>query len=62
MTAIPYLKDTTNHGGFVLVNVNNKLLHKRRPDLGIFWDDDVWIEIVLNNQQFLLDTFYSPKP
>ena len=37
-------------------------LDKRRPDLEIFWEEAIWIEIVLNNQQFLVGTFYSPKP
>ena len=60
--ATPYRKDRTNHGGGILVYVNNNLLHKRRPDLEIFWEEAIWIEIVLNNQQFLIGTFYSPKP
>ena len=34
--SIPYRKDRTNHGGGILVYINNNLLHKRRPDLEIF--------------------------
>ena len=44
--AIPFRKDRTNHSGGILVNVNNNLLHKRRPDFEIFWEEAIWIEIV----------------
>ena len=37
-------------------------MHKRRPDLEIFCEESIWIEININNQQYLLGTFYSPKP
>ena len=60
--ATRYRKDRTNHGGGILLYINNNLLHKRRPDLEIFWEEAIWIEIVLINQQFLLGMFYSPKP
>ena len=60
--SVPYRKDRTNHGGGILVYINNNLLHKRRPDLEIFWEESVWVEIKINKQQFLLGTFYSPKP
>ena len=60
--SIPYRKDRTNHGGGILVYINNNLLHKRRPDLELFWEESLWVEIKLNNQQYLLGIFYSPKP
>ena len=60
--SVPYRKDRTNHGGGILVYINNNLLHKRRPDLEIFWEESVWVEIKINKQQYLLGTFYSPKP
>ena len=59
---IPYRKDRTNHGGGILVYVNNNLIHKRRPDLEVFWTESLWVEIKINKRQFLLGTFYSPKP
>ena len=58
----PYRKDRTNHGGGVLVYIKNSLLHKRRLDLEIFWAESIWMEIKINNHQFLFGTFYSPKP
>ena len=60
--SVPYRKDRTNHGGGILVYINNNLLHKRRPDLEIFCEESIWVEIRINNQQYLLGTFYSPKP
>ena len=60
--SVPYRKDRTNHGGGILVYINNNLLHKRRPDLEIFCEESIWVEIKINNQQYLLGTFYSPKP
>ena len=60
--SVPYRKDRTKNGGGILVDVNNNLLHKRRPDLKIFWEGSIWVEIKINNQQYLLGTFYSPKP
>ena len=60
--SIPYRKDRTNHGGGILVYINSNLLHKRRSDLEVFWEESLWVEIKINNQQYLLGTFYSPKP
>ena len=60
--SIPYRKDRTNHGGGILVYINNNLLHKRRSDLEVFWEESLWVEIKIINQQYLLGTFYSPKP
>ena len=59
---IPYRKDRANHGGGILVYVNNNLIHKRRPDLEVFREESLWVEIKINKRQFLLGTFYSPKP
>ena len=59
---IPYRKDRRNHRGGILVYVNNNLIHKRRPDLEVFWEESLWVEIKINKRQFLLGTFYSPKP
>ena len=51
--SVPYRKDRTNHGGGILVYINNDLLHKRRHDLEIFWEESVWVEIKINKQQYL---------
>ena len=60
--SIPYRKDRTNHGGGILAYINNNLLHKRKPDHESFCGESVRVEIKINNQQYLLGTFYSPKP
>ena len=60
--SIPYRKDRTNHGGGILVYINSNLLHKRISELNVFWEETLWVEIKINNQQYLLGTFYSPKP
>ena len=57
----PYRKDRTNHGGGILVYINNNLMHKRRQDLEIFWEESIWVELKINKQPYLLGTFYSPK-
>ena len=43
--SVPYRKDRTNHEGGILVYVNNELLHKRRPDLELFWEESIWVEL-----------------
>ena len=58
LTTDCYPLSQRQHGGGILVYVNKNLLHKRRLDLKIFWEEAIWIEIVL---KFLLGTFYSPK-
>ena len=40
--AIPYRKDRTNHGGGILVYINNNLIHHRRQDLEVFWEECGW--------------------
>ena len=57
----PYRKDRTNHGIGILVYINNNLIHRRRTDLEVFCEESIWVEIKINNQQYLLGTFYSPK-
>ena len=56
----PYRKDQTNHGGGILVYLNSSLLHARRPDLEIFCDESIWIEIKVKTESFLIGVFYSP--
>ena len=46
----PYRKDRTNHGGGILVYINNNLMHKRRQDLEIFWEESIWVELKINKQ------------
>lgn len=57
----PYRKDRTNHGGGVIIYVSNDLLHTRKPELEIYCDESIWIEIKMRNETFLLGTFYSPR-
>lgn len=57
----PYRKDRTNHGSGILIYVLNTLIHKRRTDLEIFWDECIWIEVQVNNERHLVGIFYSPK-
>ncbi|MCU7958324.1 MAG: endonuclease/exonuclease/phosphatase family protein, partial [gamma proteobacterium symbiont of Bathyaustriella thionipta] len=56
----PYRKDRTNHGGGVLAYINSNLLHVRRPDLEIFCNESIWIEVKVKNESFLIGLFYSP--
>ena len=60
--SIPYRKDRTNNDGGILVYINSYLIHKIRSDLEFFWEESLWVEIKIYNQQYLLGTFYSPKP
>ena len=57
----PYRKDRTNHGGGVLAYLNSSLLHARRPDLEIFCDESLWIEVKVKTELFLIGLFYSPS-
>ena len=57
----PYRKDRTNHGGGILAYLNSSLLHVRRPDLEIFCDESIWIEVKAKTEVFLIGVFYSPN-
>ena len=57
----PYRKDRTNHGGGVLAYLNSSLLHARRPDLEIFCDESLWVEVKVKTELFLIGLFYSPS-
>ena len=48
----PYRKDRTNHGGGILAYLNSSLLHVRRPDLEIFCDESIWIEVKAKTEVF----------
>ena len=58
--SIPYRKDRTNHGGGILVYLNSSLLHTRRPDLMIFCNESIWVEVKAKNEMLLIGIFYSP--
>ena len=60
--SVPYRKDRTKHGGGILVYINNNLMHQRRQDLEVFWEESIWVELKINKRPYLLGTFYSPKP
>ena len=57
----PYRKDCTHHGGGVLVYLSNDLFHKRKPELEVFCDESIWVEIKARNESVLLGVFYSPR-
>ena len=57
----PYRKDCMNHGGGVLVYLYNDLFHKRKPELEVFCDESIWVEIKARNESVLLGVFYSPR-
>ena len=57
----PYRKDRTNHGGGLLLYPNAELVHTRRPDLEIYCEESLWVEITVRHEIFLLGLFYSPK-
>ena len=59
---VSYRKDRSCHGGGILVYINSCLIHKRRTDLEIFWDESIRVEVRINNQPHLLGIFYSTKP
>lgn len=37
------------------------MIHIRRPDFEVFWDESLWIELKVNRINYLLGLFYSPK-
>ena len=43
-------KDRTNHGGGILAYVSTNLTHKRRNDLEIYLEENIWLEISINKQ------------
>lgn len=57
----PYRKDRTNHDGGILAYVSAYLTHKRRNDLEIYWEENIWLETRINKQIYLIGIFYSPK-
>ncbi|MCG8097314.1 MAG: hypothetical protein JAZ17_27465 [Candidatus Thiodiazotropha endolucinida] len=59
--SVPYRKDRTNHGGGVMAYVNSNLLHVRRPELEIFCEESLWIEVKVKNELYLIGLFYSPS-
>ncbi|MCG8048002.1 MAG: endonuclease/exonuclease/phosphatase family protein [Candidatus Thiodiazotropha taylori] len=58
---IPYRKDRTNHGGGVMVYINSELIHTRRPELEIYCNESIWVEIKVRNLNYLVGLFYSPR-
>ena len=41
--------------------VSTNLTHKRRNDLQIYWEENIWLESHINKQIYLIGMFYSPK-
>ena len=57
----PYRKDRTNHGGGILIYLNNNIISQRIADLEIYWNESIWIKIKQKSESFLLGVLYSPK-
>ena len=57
----PYRKDRTNHGGGVMIYISNDLLYNRKPELDVYCDESIWVEVKARNESILLGTFYSPR-
>ena len=57
--SIPYRKEGTNHGGGILAYLNSSLLHTRRPDIEIFCNESIWVEVKAKTEIILIGIFYS---
>ncbi len=57
----PYRKDRTNHGGGLLVYLNNNLIHERLTDLETYCEESIWVKVKFKSDCFLIGLFYSPK-
>ena len=57
----PLRKNRTNHGGGILVYLASNLIYKRREDLEVFWNENIWVEIETKREMYLLGCFYSPS-
>ena len=58
--SIPFRTDLTNHGGGFLAYLNSSLLHTGRPDLAIFCNESIWVEVKAKIEMLLIGIFYSP--
>ena len=45
----------------MLAYLNSILLHARRPDLEIFCDESLWVEVKVKTELSLIGLFYSPS-
>ena len=57
----PYRKDRSNHGGGILIYINNNLLHSRIYELELFCAESIWVQIKTKLDSYLLGVFYSPR-
>lgn len=57
----PYRKDRTNHGGGLLVYLNNSILHSRQTELEVYCPESIWFKVITKQESFLFGVFYSPK-
>ena len=44
--------DRTNHGGGVMLYISDDLLHTRRPELEIYCDESIWVEVKVRKNLF----------
>jgi exonuclease III len=57
----PYRKDRNNHGGGILIYLNNNVVSERLPALEIYCSESIWIQIQAGSEKILIGVFYSPK-
>ena len=57
----PYRKDRTNHGGGILVYLNEDIIHERVTDLEVYCDESIWVKVKLKTESLLIGVFYSPR-
>ena len=57
-----YRKDRNCHGGGILMYLNSELVHNRKTELEVYWDESIRAEIKVKNTNFLIGLYYSPKP
>ena len=49
----PYRRDRTNHGGGILVYVNNDLAHSRVADLEGYCNESIWVKIIVKSKIYI---------
>ena len=41
--------------------LNSELVHNRKTELEVYWDESILAEIKVKNTNFLIGLFYSPN-
>ena len=53
----PYQKDRNCYGGRILMYLNSELVHDRKIELEVYWDETIWAEIKVKNTNVLIGLF-----